>query len=182
MSVLTLREAEIHLNITNPTGETEAELQTFIDAAEAALASSRVGPIAPVTKTARVSGGGRTLLLPVAPAVSLTSVTPTGGTALTLADLYLDKVAATVAYTSDSPFTAFWYDVVYVAGRAANDVPDDLLWVNKELLRLMWSAQRPFGGRFASAPASAEPNTSIPGTARLLDQLLADYPPKVGFA
>jgi hypothetical protein len=180
MSVLTLAEAKKHLNITD--GDHDAEVQSFVDAAEAALAVSRVGPIGPVPTTARVSGGGRTLLLPVAPAVSLTSVTPTGGAALTLTDLYLDKTAGTVAYTSDAPFTAFWYDVVYVAGRAANDVSDYLLWVNRELLRAMWSVQRPFGGRFASTPASAEPNTSIPPTARLLDQLLADYPPKTGFA
>lgn len=180
MSVLTLAEAKAHLNITD--SGSDAELQTFVDAAEAALAA-RVGPLGPVTTSARVAGGGRTLLLPVAPAVSITSVTPVGGTALTLSDLYLDQTGGTVAYISDSPFTSYWYDVVYVAGRALNACPDDLLMADKELLRHMWTTQRP-SGRFASPLADTAANT-IPGAAYLLfrvEALLAPYLPGIGFA
>src|SRR5512139_536424 len=181
MSVLTLAEAKAHLNITD--SSSDAELQTFVDAAEAALAA-RVGPLGPVTTTARVSGGGRTLLLPVAPAVSITSVTPVGGTALTVGDLYLDKTGGAIAFTSDAPFTAYWYDVVYIAGRALNACPDDLLMADKELLRHMWTTQRP-NSRGASPLSDAAANT-IPGAAYLLpfrvEALLAPYLPGLGFA
>ena len=182
MSVLTLAEAKAHLNITD--AGSDAELQTFVDAAEAALAA-RVGPLGPVTTSARVAGGGRTLLLPVAPAVSITSVTPVGGTALTVGDLYLDKTGGAISYASDAAFTSYWYDVVYVAGRAANSCPDDLLMADKELLRHMWTTQRPSGGRFSSGAPDLAANT-IPGAAYLfpfrVEALLAPYLPGIGFA
>jgi hypothetical protein len=164
MSVLTLAEAKAHLNI--PDSDSDAELQTFIDAAEAALAA-RVGPLGPTTTTARVAGG-RTLSLPVAPAVSITSVTPVGGTALTVGSLYLDKDAGVISYSYPSglTFPYSWYDVVYVAGRAANACPDDLLMADKELLRHMWTTQRPSGGRFSSGSSDSAANT-IPGAAYL---------------
>lgn len=181
MSVLTLAEAKAHLNID--TGADDAEVLTFVDAAEAAI-SARVGPLGPVTTTARVAGGGRTLLLPVAPAISLTSVTPVGGTALTLGDLYLDQDAGTVSYTSDSPLTASWYTVVYTAGRSTT--PADLKMAALELLRHMWATQRPGdGGRFSSASQLVAANT-IPGAVYLfpfrVEALLAPYLNTVGFA
>ena len=181
MSVLTLAEAKAHLNITD--SSSDAELQTFIDAAEAALAA-RVGPLGPVTTSARVAGGGRTLLLPDAPAVSITSVTPVGGTALTVGDLYLDKTGGAISYASDALFSASWYDVVYVAGRAANTLPDDLLMADKELLRHMWSTQRP--GARSTSPLGGEAANTIPGAAYLfpfrVEALLAPYLPGIGFA
>lgn len=181
MSVLTLAEAKAHLNITD--SGSDAELQTFIDAAEAALAA-RVGPLGPVTTTARVAGGGRTLLLPVAPAVSITSVTPVGGTALTVGDLYLDQAGGAISYASNASFSSYWYDVVYVAGRAVNACPDDLLMADKELLRHMWTTQRP-SGRFSSPLSDTAANT-IPGAAYLfpfrVEALLAPYLPGIGFA
>jgi hypothetical protein len=181
MSVLTLAEAKAHLNITD--AGSDAELQTFVDAAEAALAA-RVGPLGPVTTSARVAGGGRTLLLPVAPAVSITSVTPVGGTALTVGDLYLDKTGGAISYASDAAFTSYWYDVVYVAGRAANSCPDDLLMADKYLLADMWTTQRPSSR--STSPLSTAPVNTFPQAVYMfsprVEALLAPYLPGLGFA
>lgn len=137
MSVLSLPDAKAHLNIE---GETyDQELTAFIAAAEGALAQL-VGPLSTSTVTRRVAGYGWGLHLPISPAVSLTSVTPVGGTALTLGDLYLDQESATVSYTSGSFFYSMAYDVVYTAGRST--VPPDLLMAVKKQLKRMWSDQR----------------------------------------
>jgi uncharacterized phiE125 gp8 family phage protein len=138
MSVLTLADAKTYLNITVATYD--AELQTFIDAAEAAI-SQWVGPLAPVSVTKRVPGCAWNLWLPVYPAVSLTSVTVVGSaTPLTLADLHLEQDSGGVSYNGGSFFSASAYDVVYQAGRSS--VPADLLMAVKELLREMWESQR----------------------------------------
>lgn len=144
MSVLTLADAKTHLNITGSTNDTE--LQAFIDAAEAAI-GKRVGPLTSTSVTARVDGCAPALVLPTAPAISLTSVTPVGGSALTLADLYLDTETAVIQWNRYGWFTADRYDVVYAAGRST--VPLDLLQAVKEMVRYLWDTQR------GNAPASS---------------------------
>jgi hypothetical protein len=100
------------------------------------------------------------LALPITPAISLTSVTPRSGTALTLADLYLDTVSGLVTYNNLGPFVAAYYDVVYSAGRTT--CPNDLLFAAKELVRHLWATQR--GGVGRTRP-DAE---AVPGAAHLL--------------
>ena len=155
MSTLLLADAKIYLNITVTTYDTE--LQAFIDAAEAMI-GQRCGPIASTAKTVRIAGGTGCLALPTTPVISLTSVTPNSGAALTLADLYVDPVTGVVEYNNGTGFSARYYTVVYAAGRST--CPTDLLMAVKELLRHMWTTQR---GR--TGPQSAE---AMPGSAHAL--------------
>lgn len=134
MSVLSLALAKTHLNISVSTYDTE--LQTFIDAAEAAIAK-RCGPLAATAVTDRLAGGGGCLILKTCPAISLTSVTPSdGGAALTVGDLYLEPATGIVTYNASRGFSYRYYTVVYSAGRST--VPDDLLLAVKEQVRALW--------------------------------------------
>lgn len=163
MSVLELAAVQAYLNISP--GPLDYELQATIDAAEAVIAE-RCGPLASTATTVRVESSGQTgLALPVAPAVSLTSVTPVGGTALTLADLYLNTRSAVVTFNLGSAFTARYYDVVYNAGRTT--CPDDLQMAVKELVRHLWQTRRGPTRRPGSDPSDSAANT-IPGAAYLL--------------
>lgn len=178
MSALDLAAAKTHLNITASTYD--AELQLVIDAAEAAIVK-RVGPLQPSSQTARVSGGSA-LVLPVTPAISLTSITPVGGSALSLADVYLNTEAGVVSNIYGASFCAYAYDVAYLAGR--EECPDDLLFAVKELVRHLWSPQRGGAQRPGSQPSDALANT-IPGAAYAfpfrVEQLIAPHE-RIGFA
>lgn len=165
MSVLTLADAKTYLNVT--TSNFDVELQTFIDSAEAAIAQ-RVGPLSTSTVTKRVPGFGWSLHLPIYPAVSLTSVTPVGGSALTLSDLYLEPDVGNVSYNGGSFFSSAAYDVVYVAGRSP--VPADLLMKVKATLKYLWTSQR---GQ-ATRPGPAGPDMTAVSLQTFLDGLLSD--------
>lgn len=165
MSVLDLADAKAYLNITS--SDFDSELQTFIDAAEAAIAQ-RVGPLSTSSVTKRVPGYAWSLHLPIYPAVSLTSVTPVGGSALTLADLYLDQDSGAISYNGGSFFSSAGYDVTYTAGRSP--VPADLLMAARELLRHMWTTQR--GSR--TGPALDIPGLAYSLPNRVLE-LIAPY-------
>lgn len=173
MSVLTLADAKIYLNISAATYD--AELPAFIDAAEAAIAQ-RVGPLTTASVTKRVPGYGWNLHLPVYPAVSLTSITPVGGTALTIGDFHLELDVGAVSYNNGAFFASSAYDVVYTVGRSP--VPADLLQAVKEMLRHLWATQQGSGtrpGTQAAAPAPGRmsdrvleliaPYTLLPGLA-----------------
>ena len=162
MSVLLLADAATHLNIGG--NQHDASLQAMIDAAEAVI-TQRCGPLTSTAVTARVRGGDMSLRLPTAPALSLTSVTPVNGTAITLTDLYLNKRWGRVSYNSGSLFYARFYDVVYSAGRTT--CPDDLLMAVKELVRHLWLTQRGPTRRPGSEPSESTANT-VPGAAYLL--------------
>lgn len=173
MPVVELPEVKVHLNITK--GDHDAELVMTTVAAEAAIAE-RVGPLAATAVTRRVRGGSTTLGLPVTPAISLTSVTPVGGSALTLADLYLNQSAGLVTYSAGDTFADDFYDVVYQAGRAT--CPEDLRMAVKELVRHMWATQRGGSQRPGSQPSDALSN-SLPGSAYVfpfrVEQLLTPH-------
>lgn len=136
MSVLTLAAAKSHLRIN--VDSDDAELQLLIDSSEAVIAH-RCGPLTSTPKTSRVDGGRPALLLMGWPVLSLTSVTPVGGTAITLTDLYLDADAGLVTLNLGGAFTAPTYDVVYACGRVA--IPADLLDGIKELVRHRWDTR-----------------------------------------
>lgn len=163
MSVLSLPLAKTHLNIVG--GTHDAEIQKMIDAAEAVI-TGHCGPLTSVATTIRVRGDGRlALVLPVTPAISLTSVTPVGGSALTLADLYLDAGPGLVTYNSGSAFISRFYDVAYNAGRSP--CPEDLLLAVKELVRHLWQSQRGPTRRPGSPAGDSAANT-LPGAAHTL--------------
>ena len=167
MSVLTLADAKTHLNITGSASDTE--LQTFIDAAEGVIAK-QCGPLTLTVRTDRVSGGSEGLVLPVTPVVSITSITPVLGTALTLSDLYVNTTTGIVEYTYGSSFWAREYDVTYTAGRAT--VPADLLMAVKEMTRHLWQSQRGSGARPGSTASASTPGFLIPN---LVAELLTPY-------
>jgi hypothetical protein len=161
MSVLALADARAYLNIAGT--DRDGELASTIAAAEAVI-GQRCGPLASTATTVRVAANGSWLVLPTTPAVSLTSVTPVGGSALTLSDLYLDTASAVVTYNSGGGFSGS-YDVVYNAGRTT--CPDDLLMAVKELVRHLWSTRRGPTRRPGSDPSESTSNT-VPGAAYLL--------------
>lgn len=179
MAVVALAEVKTHLNLTVSTHD--GEVQAFIDAAEAAI-GERVGPLGTAAHEARVRGGGSTLVLPIAPAVSLTSVTPADSTALTLSDLHLDEETALVTYEVGGTFSARHYDVAYEAGRAT--CPADLKLAVKELVRHLWTTQRGATARPGSRESEAASNT-LPGAAYVfpfrVEQLIAPHE-QPGFA
>lgn len=156
MSVLTLAEAKAALNIDAPTYDTE--LQDVIDAAEAAIAK-KVGPLSSVAKTERVNGGGCGLTLLNTPVVSLTSVTPVGGSAYTLTDLQVDSSSGVVEWVSGSAFYPGRYTVVYQAGRTT--VPEDLITAIKKLVVHLWDDQRGGSAMPGSRPADIASSTLV---------------------
>lgn len=164
MSALTLDQAKAHLAI--PDDKYDADLTAIIASAEAVLCK-RVGPLSSTAVTRRIAGGTWTLALPITPAISLTSLTPRTGTALTLSDLYLDTTTGVVTFNNLTPFVAAYYDVVYNAGRAT--CPADLLLAVKELVRHLWETRR--GNRAAASEGGATARsvgTAVPGVAYLL--------------
>lgn len=162
MSVILLADAKAHLNITVATHDTE--LQDKLDAAEAAVAK-KCGPLSSVARTERVRGGGTGLVVRETPVVSLTSVTPVGGSAYTLADLDVDTSAGVIEFDSGARFPVGRYDVVYQAGRTS--LPDDLVLGVLECLRHMWQTQRGPTGRPGST-TSAETANTMPGAAYMM--------------
>lgn len=174
MAALSLPEAKGYLKIAAT--DEDDKITAAIVAAEAAIVS-RIGPIEPTATTARVRGGTLGMRLPVSPAISLTTVTPVGGTALTIADLYLSREAAVVTRNDGAALTATFYDVVYQAGRAS--VPDDLLEAIKALVKHMWQPLRGPTTRPGSQPEGL--SSTLPESAYTfpfrVNELLAPYTP-----
>jgi hypothetical protein len=137
VSVLTLADAKTYLNVSTSTYD--AELQTFIDVAESAIAK-RTGPLVSTATTAdHVYGGSSSLVLPATPVISLTSITSATGDVISTSDVSVSK-AGVIEYPIGGYFPARWYVVVYQAGRTT--VPPALLNGVKQLLDDMWESQR----------------------------------------
>jgi hypothetical protein len=173
VAVLSLPEAKAHLNIAG--SQDDAELQQTIDEAESAI-EGRVGPLSATSKTSRVRGCSDTLLLPSAPVSALTSVTPVGGTVLSLSAVYLDPSSGVVSCTPSGTFSSPWYDVVYQVGSAT--VPDGLLRAVKEMTAHLWATQR--GGTVRPSRGGGESaSNTLPGAAYAfpyrVEQLIAPY-------
>lgn len=179
MAVLTAPNAASYLRIEST--DKQAVLEEMCSAAQAAI-EARVGPLEPEAVTARVEGGGSALFLPKTPVISLTSITPLGGTALTVADYWVSS-GGTVRGNTAGYFTADWYDVVYQAG--FNPLPNDLLLAVKELVRHFWTTQRG-GTQRPGANQSEMLSNSIPGFAHTfpyrVSELIAAYELPGGFA
>lgn len=173
MSAVTLAEVKAHLNITVTTQD--VELQATIDAAEAAI-SRLVGPLVATTTTSRVRGCRSALLLPTTPLISLTSVTPIDGAALTLSDLYGSPSGVVTYSAGTGSFPSPWYTVVYSAGRAT--LPADLGQAVKELVRHFWATQRGGSTRPGSTPPDGLSNTLVGAAYSLpirVEQLLVPH-------
>lgn len=175
MSALSLAEAKTHLNMTGDAQD--EELESTIAAAEAAIVAL-IGPLEPVSATDYISTHGLDSFgLRLLPVLSLTSITPAGGTAMNLTDVRVEHDSGLVSFIGGrGSWTASEYTVVYQAGR--DPVPADLLMAVRELVRHFWSTQRGPTRRPGASPSDALANT-IPGAAYALpirvSQLLAPY-------
>lgn len=181
-SVLQLQAAKDYLNLGSSTTN-DAEVQAFIDSAEATIAQ-RVGPLQPTSVSERLRPTGRSnLVLNVLPVIGLVSVTPVGGTALTVTDLYVGPDSGVVELVNGGAFTAAAYDVAYSAGRPT--CPPDLLLGVKELVRHLWATQRG-AGNTAGSPFSDQTGNTVPGAAFILPfrvtELIGPHMAAPGFA
>ena len=175
---VSLAEMKKHLNMSG--AGNDAELQRFIDVAEAAL-SNRVGPLTPVTVTERHDGGAPLIVLRQPRAVSLTSVTYADGTASTLSDYDLDSDTGVLYwnYGTAGRFAGSRRNVTvtYVAGWAS--LPLDLVDAVKELVRELWETQR--GASSGVRPGFTDNDDNSFGVGGLplfpprVEQLIAPY-------
>lgn len=187
LAVLSLDDAKTALNITKSVED--EELRDFINRAVAAV-TTWCGPLVPTTVTSRVrsySGGfparaaydgaqgySSSLVLPVTPVISLTSVTPLGGDPIDLTGVFV-SAAGVVDASIAQLYTGRFYDVTYVAGRSA--LPADLYAAVIEVLRHLWATQRGGAARPGSQQQTAA--STIPGQAYAFnyraEQLMQPY-------
>lgn len=185
MSVVPLAEVKTYLDLNSD--EKDLVLKGFIEAAEEAIAA-RIGPLAATELTRQVRGRSTALVLPVLPAISLTSVTPIGSPALLLSDLSLDDNTGMVTYAATHQ--TFWaprYTVIYTAGWYQDDggspvtvlrpLPATLSLAVKRLTKHFFESQRGSATRKPTMGSSTEVNNRVPGAADLfpiqVEQLLA---------
>lgn len=169
-SPLTVQDAADYLSMTLTRGNNSVRLQQALDTATA-MVERRVGPLSPTTFTDRVRGAGASLTLPRTPVISLTSITPVGGTALDITAFDLDKDAGIVALPMPFFAARMWtfpaaeYDVAYVAGRATP--PADLLRGVLELTRHIFENYKgaPVS---ATTPSSPEPPMALKNGERVV--------------
>ncbi len=175
-SVLTLPDAKTHLNITANTYDTE--LQTFIDAGEAAIGTLLGSPFGSTACDEWHDGGDYTLVALQAPVASVTSVTECAGTGYVkvLAEQPLDGPSDSFGYTLDKSTGLFTrrasgiairflpgrrnIHLIYTAGYTNATVPADLLLADKEMLRHLWTTQRGAGTRRPGAETDSVPSTA----------------------
>lgn len=160
MSVVTLDEAKTHLNIASDADD--VELQSTLDAAEAAIETYLGVTLTPTAVTEWHDGSRTQIVLDKAPIVDVTSVTEYSGT--TAQDLTaqpldgstfdgygyeVDSVTGLLSRTSSGYVARFAsrVKVVYQAGYAT--LPADLKQAVLELTRHLWETQR---GRSAGRP------------------------------
>jgi len=159
MPILTLAEAKSQLNIS--TSADDAELQTYIDAAETVV-DTLCGPVITRTVTETVRGGGPTVILRTPPVVSLTSmvsIRPTGPT-VDVSTLHLDGPSGVVRMKSGGWFTEDVYTVVYSAGRGTT-APANINLAARIIVAHLWRTQR--GGMAPSVLADDDTVTQVAG-------------------
>lgn len=183
VDVVPLAYAKENLVITSD-GD-DAKLQRTINAAISGL-ERQVGPIGPKDFTATVrpphlrrrygSSGFNGLQLELTPILSIASVTPAGGTALDLTQLYIDNYAGLISYAMCDPYdsVARWfpatsYTVVGQAGWAAgtddDPFPPDLVEAAEELIRHLWAPKRGSAVNRPGSRAADTVNARLPGAA-----------------
>jgi hypothetical protein len=187
LSVIDLDDARRLLNITETVDD--EEIRTFIERATSAIATW-CGPLVPTAVTSRVrsySGGyparaaydgaqgyASSLVLPITPVISLTSITPLGGDPIDLTGVFVSP-AGVVDASIAQLYTGRFYDVAYVAGRTT--LPPDLYGAVEEMLRHLWATQRGGGVRPNSPAQIASQN--IAGSAYSypirVEQLMQPY-------
>lgn len=105
MSVLTLAEVKTYLNITSATSD--AEIQTFINRGEAAIAN-RVGPLVPTAAIEAHDGGGILIRLLNNPVITVTSLNESYGT--------YNRLLSEQPLDGSASFTAYGYTIDKATG------------------------------------------------------------------
>lgn len=180
MTVLSVPDAKAHLQLTQPVENTL--IQSYIDSAVAAI-GELVGPLEPTAVTDRVrTANAGVLIVTTTPAISVTSITPIDGPALSLTGIDIDP-AGVITADGAAPFTDRAYDVVYQAGRAT--CPADLVMAVKELVRAQWTTSVN-GGRGPAAQRSERAANTVKGAEGTMpfevSRLLAPHLLATGFA
>jgi len=180
VSALDTQDVADHLNISDTAKF--PELAKKLASAQSKL-EKRVGLMERTTVTVRVTASGVMQLpyfdrhRPTFPATEITSITPVGGTAVSVVALTVDDINAVRGATFSGT-----YDVVYVAGYSP--LPDDLAEALREMTRHLWTTQRG-GSTRPGAAQSDQLSNSLPSSAKTLpfrvEQLITDYEPN-GFA
>lgn len=175
MSVVTLPELKAHLSIKGESSD--SELTTFIARIEAALAI-RIGPLTPTSKTERVRGWRDTLYLKCTPVISITSVTAIEGNTIDV-NMLTPTEGGRVEFKQYGYFASRFYDVVYQAGRTAND---DLKLDILEVVKRFWDASKRGGGLGGGGEAYPVLSRIVeePLFGQLIDQLTKPYQPVLG--
>lgn len=158
--IISLADAYAELNVTNPDGSDDVELQGFIDAITRVI-ENIVGPVVPRPIVETYPGGNSTIILRSYPVQSVTSVTeytpsatvlnaePLGTSSYTASGYRLEPDIGRLTRTSGGLPTLFcpvWsgtsgeVQVSYVAGQSS--VPKNIRLGALELLRLHWQPQQ----------------------------------------
>jgi hypothetical protein len=141
-SIMSVAEVRAHLNMTRPTGDGDAELRRFMQAATE-LVESKVGYCVRRDFTDRVSEGHWQIVLPRRPVLAVASVTSVwpGGPSWPAASLTPDLEAG-IVMPSITAYPFWWppWDVAYTAGR--REIPERFIHAAKEQLRHLWDTQR----------------------------------------
>jgi Phage gp6-like head-tail connector protein len=138
-AAVSLDDAKAYLNITDT--KSDDELRQFIASAEAAI-SNRCGPLVPTEVTRTVTAYGNQLVLPVIPALSLTSMTRTADSTTVDVGMFTLRPSGVATVTSGVAmyFSPGDYTVTWMAGRST--IPADLYRAVLEMLRNLWETQR----------------------------------------
>lgn len=192
MTVLTLADAKIHLNIAANVSTYDAELQGFIDATVPQIERYLGGPaeVRAVTETVERTDCGRAIPLTFRPFVSLTSIT-IGGVETDISTVY-PTPGRVLRKQFGFPFWPTWIEpcvVTYQAGQGSDALPAISL-AAKIIVAHLWSTQRGnAGGRGPSANneyGSTSAGTVAPGFGFAIPnralELLNPFAPETGLA
>lgn len=141
--VVSLRQALRKLRLlSTPSADDVEDVREYMAAATAVIERHRGEVVTPRSVTEFVDGCGRSLILPHAPVISLTSVTRLDGTVIDTAGLVVTKPnAGIVQYRSGGWFTGL-HEVTYTAGRTV--IPSNYTRAALIIIEHLWQTERPF--------------------------------------
>jgi hypothetical protein len=138
--VVSLEELKAQLNRTDTADD--LELRTYLASATRYVENRIGGPVSVQTFTERRWVDGPTLIPRRRPLVSITSITPDFGTALTTSAYFADTDANQIVfyYTSGG-----WHTIVYKAGQ--QQVNENVKLSGMIVAQHLWDTQNGFAGR-----------------------------------
>jgi hypothetical protein len=176
ITVLSLQDGKDMLNIPQVTTTYDSELLAWIASIQSSLERYTGGPIVnrQVTERAEVTASYTAICLRQRPVVSVASITPDSGAALSITDLKVDTNAGVVRRALNLPFYMVtggppYVTVAYTAGWGTA-VPPAFNSFARIVLDNLWQTQR----GPASMPMGGEEAVSVPGFAFLIPRRAAE--------